>query len=214
MRQFLFFALTVVERRDGNGTYNSHSVIKRQTCHQLRVQWTARQTTSFSRKYRREKNIDGWKDIFRYFANIALDGTSWSWWTRSISCHYYGLKRTNFIGNRYLKTEFQFRNRAKFNLKSFSLFQKSTSGHEFRENLNRGAEMLSMDWRDLPNSARVILFGKKWNGWRLFRNSNPPRELSPQTNLELNSQQNSRALPVSWIIILSSAVVTSLILNK
>ena len=133
---------------------------------------------------------------------------------RSISCHYYGLKCPNFIGNRYLKTEFQSRSRAKFNLKSFSLFQKSTSGHEFRENLNRGAEMLSMDWRDFPNSARVILFGKKWNGWRIFRNSNPPRELSPQTNLELNSQQNSRALPVSWIIILSSAVVTSLILNK
>ena len=170
-RLFCSWLLSNCCRRDGNGTYNSHFVIKRQTCHQLRVQWTARQTTSSSRKYLREKNIDGWKDIFRYFANIALDGISWSWWTRSISCHYYGLKRPNFIGNRYLKTEFQFRNRAKFNLieSLFPLFQKSTSGHEFREDLNRGAEMLSMKLRDLPNSARVILFGKKWNGWRIFR---------------------------------------------
>ena len=90
-------------------------------------------------------------------AYLGLDGQDLS----PFSCHYYGLKRTNFLGNRYLKTEFQFRNRAKFNLKSFSLFQKSTSGHEFPEDLNSGAEMLSMDWRDLPNSARVILFGKK-----------------------------------------------------
>ena len=43
-------------------------------------------------------------------SHLELDGQD-----LSLSCHYYGLKRLNFIGNGYFKTEFLFR-RAKFNL--------------------------------------------------------------------------------------------------
>ena len=141
--------------RNGNGTHYSHSVIKRQTCHQLRIQWAEADNKFSWRKY------PGGKNIFRYFANIAPpDVPSWTWWTRSISCHYYGLKRLNFIGNGYFKTEFLFR-RAKFNLIKSPF---PVSEEHFRtwisRKLEQRNEMLSMDLKDLLSAARVILLGK------------------------------------------------------
>ena len=60
--------------------------------------------------------------------------------------------------------------------------------------------MLSMDLKDIPlcpSAVRVILLGKtQLNIWGLSLILRG-RKLSPQTNLELNSQQNSRALLVS-----------------